>query len=68
MAGSRAGAERERGGGEQTALGWWSECLHSYLMSCFFPELEEMGGGGGWGGRNGEDGWVGGWRGGGIRL
>lgn len=32
----------------KTALGWWTECLHSYLMSYYFSELEEMGGVG-WG-------------------
>lgn len=32
---------------ENTALEWWTECLHSYLMSYFFSEVGEMRGGGG---------------------
>lgn len=51
MAGSGAGAKHEGKKEEKTALRWWTECLHSYLMSYFFSEVGEMEPGGWSGGR-----------------
>lgn len=36
-----------KGKKKKTALRWWTECLHSYLMSYFFSEVGEMEPGGG---------------------